>query len=174
MDRAGVDLRGTRGRSLTTTRAAPAARPPRARLLLLALIALLGGCVEGPDALAAPFLEEDFLAFAEHGQPVLAERCANPACHGRADRPLRVFARFQHRLDPAAVHLDEPLTEEELWQNYRRARALVRAEAPEASALLLKPLSEAQGGSHHRGGVQFEDPFEADYRALRLWVEQGR
>ena len=141
-------------------------------LLGVAPIALFG-CVVGPGT-GAPLPLGDPQVFAEEVQPVLAAGCANPSCHGSADRPLELYAPFMHRLDAERVHLDEPLTETELELNRRRSAALLQdCEDPDLSVLLTKPLAPDAGGCEHEGGVIFEDAWEQDYEALRGWASQA-
>lgn len=133
---------------------------------------LLAGCLL--EVGEAPLPQGDPAAFEAEVQPVLAARCANPACHGSADRPLRVFAPELHRLDPARTHLREPLTDEELLRNAEATAAmLVDFLDAEDSPLLTKPLAEEAGGSAHVGGAQFDDPYEADYQAIRRWSQHA-
>jgi hypothetical protein len=109
--------------------------------------------------------------FAELAQPVLAERCANPSCHGNPDRPLAVFAVHRYRLDPDATFLDAPLTAEELERNFVRAAAfLLEVDAAEDSALLAKALAREAGGSGHDHGAVFTDRAEHDYVQLLDWA----
>lgn len=125
-----------------------------------ALLAL-AGCAPAPGYESLP--PADFPRFVATVQPVLAARCANPTCHGRADRPLEVFAPQLHRLDERRLFLDEPLTAEETRRNFDRARAFA------ADGLLLsKPLA---GGAGHAGGAQFADEEEPEWQALRDWVD---
>lgn len=134
------------------------------------MIALwLLACVEGPGG-PVPLPDADYDGFVRDVQPVLVG-CANPSCHGSADRPLEIYAPRRHRLDPEQVHRDTPLTDEELERNFDRARALlVDIAAPEDSPLLHEPLAIEAGGSEHGGGVQFEDRDDPGYRVLEAWI----
>ncbi len=141
------------------------------RGLLPALLLLLAGCITGPGA-GAELPLGDAAAFASDVQPVLEASCANPSCHGTADRPLETFARFQHRLDPARVHLDEPITDAELDANrYAVAALLAGFDAAADSPLLTKPLAEAAGGSEHVGGACFGDAAEPGSAAIERWAD---
>ena len=132
--------------------------------------AFLGGCVEGPG-LDAPWPEGDTDRFQAEVQPVLADQCANPSCHGDVGRPLELFAVHQHRLDPTDVFLDTPLTWDELILNEERALTFIEAGAdPETSPLLRKPLAVGQGGAPHAGGDQFARTDDDGYLALRAWI----
>ncbi len=136
---------------------------------LVALFAL-GGCAE-LDA-ADTLTEPDFEYFVEHVQPVLSSRCANPSCHGDSTRPLEVFAVHAHRLNPADVFVDAPLTEEELQMNYLRACGFLAIDGPASdSMIMLKPLAQEAGGGRHFGGAQFMDADAAGYRALETWID---
>jgi len=126
---------------------------------------LLIGCVGGPG------LDGELDRFVAEVQPVLAERCASPSCHGRPSRPLGLFAVHQHRLDPADVHLDAPLTADELHANYDRALGFVLGASGAADApLLRKPLAQGAGGMRHAGGIQFEDTQGFRYRSVLQWA----
>lgn len=140
---------------------------------LMATSVLTAACVAGPgDPLALP--AADRMVFEATVQPALAERCANPGCHGRVDRPLEVYATYQHRLDPVDVHAGTPLTAEELDRNFERARAFLFGAATAEDALLLrKTIPRELGGVHHGGGVVFEDTWEPDYQALRDWARHA-
>ena len=129
-------------------------------------------CVSGPGEMAAP-PAPDWDMWVDEVQPVLAEHCANPSCHGNVDRPLEVFAVHRHRLDPADTYLDAPLTTEELTVGYEKARAMiVPGEYADDCLLLRKPEPTHLGGAPHQGGVQFEAPeYDPDYQALRVWIE---
>lgn len=134
----------------------------RALLLLVAVV----GCTEAPGEEALP--EGDYPAFAQHVQPVLSARCASPTCHGDPERPLSLYAPYQRRLDPARLHRDAVLEEEEVRRNY--ARVLGFLDTPYRCLLLLKPLAAAAGGAEHEGGVQFWETTDAEFRTLADWV----
>ncbi len=141
-----------------------------AALGLMLTFATAPGCIVGPgDAVPLPLGDPD--VFADDVQPVIEVGCANPSCHGSADRPLETFARFQHRLDPSRVHLDEPLSAGARTLNQVAAAAfLVGYDDPERSPLLTKPLAPTAGGADHAGGVIFGDPWEPGYTALHGWA----
>lgn len=106
-------------------------------------------------------------------QPILAESCANPSCHGRPERALSLYAPRRFREDSSRTHLDEPLTSEELAHNFRAASALVDPHALEQSPLLRKSLGE-RSGSYHGGGVVFDGENDDRYRTLLAWVGGAR
>ncbi len=131
------------------------------------------GCGSGPGPGTGPALPAgDFAAFTSDVQPLLAEECGNPSCHGSEARPLALFSLHQHRRDPADVFRDLPLTEEELWLNYVGVLAFLdQIDDASRSLLLTKPLSPSSGGGDHVGGVQFEDRRSYGYRLLLGWAE---
>ena len=127
-------------------------------------------CVNGPGT--EPFGSTGSPErFAAEIQPVLASRCANPACHGSADRPLEVFAVHLHRMDPEDTYIDDPLTKAELWQNqWQFATFLIDLDVADNAQVLSKPLAPEAGGLPHQGGVQFQTVENGDYGVLRAWI----
>lgn len=135
-------------------------------------LALLAGCVE-PDEGSVPVVWLDATVFAEEIQPILGERCGNPSCHGRSDRPLAIYSPGRWRADPTRTFLPEPLTEAELAHDYAAACAFAAHDgAVDIAPLLLKPLG-AGAGVYHGGGAVFAATTEPDYRALAAWIEAG-
>lgn len=136
-----------------------------ARATLLAA-ALAGACVDNAP-IAEPSL--DRALFVSVAQPVLAARCASPACHGSDRRRLRVYAPGYFRADPSRTHRDEALTDAELDANARSAAAFaLDVTDPEASLLVAKPL----GRVAHLGGSVFERSDD-DCAALLAWLRRG-
>ena len=131
---------------------------------LVVLVASLASCA--PSQGEVPIAMLDRNEFATRVQPILAERCANPSCHGRPDRPLSLYAPLRHREDPNRVFLDEPLTDAELRHNWA-------ASCAQGEALAQKPFGEP-GGSYHGGGVVFDGPTDEGYRTLRAWLDGAR
>lgn len=113
----------------------------------------------------------DLEIFTRLAQPVLEVRCANPACHGRPDRPLEIYAVQQHRLEESALFSSLPLSSEELWRNALRAAAFVGDLEDGGSSLLDKPLAESAGGLPHTGGDVLFDASERDYTDLLAWTQ---
>jgi len=135
---------------------------------LLALV--LAAACAGPSGDVEPLLVGDAARFAEEVQPVITERCATGGCHGRPDRPLCLYAPGQHRADPARLHLDEPLTSEEIGRNARRLASFAHGTGADGSLTLQKPLATGAGGCWHGGGDVFVDRSDPDYRAVRAWL----
>lgn len=135
------------------------------------LLVLLGACIDGPGRqnwdVDASF--RDFVAVAE---PVLAQGCGNPSCHGTAERPLEIYSVHQHRLDDRDVYLDAPLTQEEQWLNFVRSCGFAfDLDNPADCSLLRKPLDPEVGGSAHEGGIQYGDIENPAYQALLAWID---
>jgi hypothetical protein len=86
-------------------------------------------------------------------------RCV--ACHSAANNAFRL----------------QPLPEGATWtdeqsrMNYEFAKRLVNPANPQASKLLLHPLShEAGGDEFHSGGRQFLSKDDPDWKALASWA----
>lgn len=126
---------------------------------------LLLACVEGPGE--AALVPVDTGAFFAEVEPVLVERCANPSCHGTAERPLEVYAVHRNRMDPDDVWLDGGLTAEERAANLARARGFVGP----TLELARKSLDPDAGGMRHGGGAIYADATDAEYATLRDWAE---
>jgi hypothetical protein len=132
---------------------------------------LLSGCVGSEDLESLP-LGGGLESFGAQAQPALATRCANPSCHGSAERPLSLFATHRYRQIPEQVYVDAPLTEDELRHNFLQAAAFALDCAEASQCLLLtKPLDVAAGGSGHANIKVFMDTSDYDYQRLRSWIE---
>lgn len=132
------------------------------------MILLLLACLEPSEQALSV---HDMEAFEEQVQPVLAEGCANPSCHGDPERPLELYATHFHRMDPSMLHRDLPLDEQELRANALRVLSVGLGLEPAQSPALRKPLAVDAGGQEHVGGELFGDTGAVDYRALRGWLE---
>ncbi|MFZ5480936.1 MAG: hypothetical protein ACOZNI_29515 [Myxococcota bacterium] len=129
------------------------------------MIALLAACVAGPGE--GELVPVDTGAFFAEVEPVLGERCANPACHGSADRPLEVYAEHRHRLDTGDAWRDLPLTPDEHAANLLRARGF----AGPPYAIARKGLAPEAGGMGHGGGAIWLSADEPEYAAILAWAE---
>jgi len=133
---------------------------------------LVAGC-SGVDNGETQVRWLDSQTFVSEVQPVLAERCGNPSCHGRQDRPFAIYSQRNWRMDPARTFLAEPLSDEELAHNYNTSCVFVsEADMPAETLLLLKPLADWAGTSHG-GGVIFDGTTDPDYELLLRWIQQG-
>lgn len=139
--------------------------------LVLVLCAGLGGCA-GPEATLSVVELGSLERFETDVQPRLVERCAAGSCHGRAERPLALYAPGALRKDPARVFLDEPLDADEIDENALRVAAFAAGSAAEDSVLLCKPLAQRAGGCAHEGGAVFADKRDPDYRSLLAWLRE--
>lgn len=140
-----------------------------APVLGMATALVLSGCV-GPPLEGTPIEIGSLARFESDVEPHLEARCAPGGCHGRAERPLALYAPGQWRRDPARTHLDEPLDALELERNARALAALGVGCAPDDSPALTKPLAVAAGGVWHGGGDVLLDPTDRAYVAIRGWL----
>ncbi len=135
---------------------------------LAVLCLALSACVPPNDPSVLPRL--DHAMFAQHVEPVLELRCANPSCHGNDSRPLRVYAPDRFRMDPARLHLIEPLSPEEIARNEASAAAFA-VEITRADDSLL--LTKVVGLAPHLGGTLYVDTSDREYQAMRTWLQSG-
>jgi hypothetical protein len=144
-------------------------------MVKLALVLATGCTVSGLEAAALPpALDRD--DFRCNVQPVLAARCAFPACHGSARRPLSLFAVGRMRLGVGWEQPKAPLTADELDANFRVATGFTTTAATGEPWLLAKPLDTAAGGYFHRGkelygaGDVFASTADPGYQLLADWI----
>lgn len=144
----------------------------QARVAAFALMlgAPLASCL-GPSPGAEPMAIASLEAFAEDVEPHLEARCAMGGCHGRADRPLSLYAPGVHRADAARTWLDEPLDATELAANAARLCAFALEGPAEGSLLLCTPLAMREGGCGHGGGAVFSNRSDPAYRAIARWLD---
>lgn len=129
-------------------------------------------CAEPPAPTQFPAPE--YGCFVNAVEPELLASCAFAGCHGKAERPMRLYSPAANRIGPNVP--PDGLTEDEHRANYDRVRAYAARTSAELPDLLRKPLQlEAGGGGH--GGV---DPFgrnvyaskdDPRWQILRAWVE---
>ncbi len=121
------------------------------------------------DTIAPQTFDQD--AFVATIQPILAQRCANPSCHGRPERPLAIYAPMRFRRDPSRTHLDEPLTAREVEHNFWASVVLsTEAERPEDALFIAKPLAKIR---YHGGGAIFDSDDDLNYRHMLAWIADG-
>jgi hypothetical protein len=141
----------------------------------LAAIAIAGCAVDNPAAPAAS-LDRDY--FRCDVQPVLAARCAMPACHGTVRRPLSIYAPGRERYQVGWYQPTAPITPFELDANYGVASGFTTTTATGDAWLVMKPLATSAGGYYHRGSDLFgsdrENVFasksDAGYQILANWI----
>lgn len=138
------------------------------------LLLLVGGCaVDNPPTQVGALDREYFRC---NVQPVLAARCAFPACHGTRVRPFAIFAPGRERLRVTWDRPTEPVTQDELDANFRLVTGFTTLDATGEPWLLSKPLATAAGGYYHRGADLYgaEDVFmtkdDAGYQLLEKWI----
>lgn len=136
----------------------------------LVLIALGMHACAGPGVERETFRVGALAAFESEVEPHLEARCASAGCHGRDERPLRLYARGEHRIDPARRWLDEPLDATELEANALAVAGFAQGPTVEDALVLRKPLAQRAGGCWHGGGDVFADTSDVAYRALADWI----
>ena len=144
------------------------------KLALLVVFGALAGCaVENPPAPPAALDREYFRC---NVQPVLAARCAFPACHGTRKRPLAIYAPGRERYQVTWDRPTEPITADELDANFRLVSGFTSTDATGEPWLLAKPLATSAGGYYHRAADLFgaEDVFvttdDPGYQLLAAWL----
>ena len=141
----------------------------------LCALVVAAACAQGNPAVDAELLDEP--AFRCQVEPVLARRCAFPACHGDRQRPFRLYAPNRLRFGLPADALAAPLTAEEHAANYQVAAGFASPSAGYDEPLLVaKPLSERLGGATHGGAEMcgdadvFESASDPELALLRAWI----
>lgn len=101
----------------------------------------------------------DYDVFVDAVAPVLAAHGCNATgdCHGGGIR--------------GAFELS-PDSDKDLAFDFEQASEQINDLVPLESALLRKPLAEAQGGLPH-GITAFQDTSDAGYQAILAWIEAG-
>lgn len=88
-------------------------------------------------------------------------------CHaGPAATPMRLET-------PQEENGNLSWTEEQSRRNLQVVARLVNPAQPEASRLLLAPLSQLAGGSRHSGGNFWDGAENSEYRAIEAWIRTG-
>jgi len=136
----------------------------------LLVIVTLVAC-SGPEVAFEPITVASIDLFEAEVQPHIEERCGSGGCHGRAERPLSVFARGAYRRDATRTYLDEPLTRAELEENARRLSSFAFGTNAAGSLAIRKPLAVHAGGLWHGGGDTFYDPLDPACVAISEWLD---
>lgn len=137
------------------------------------LLALPIGCVQDGIDRQRELPSADEHYFRCEVQPVLAASCAFMDCHGRADRPLSIYAEQRFRLGISWDDYETPLTADELAANLHTVRGFIDQGDDQVVMLADKPLDTRAGGLFHRGRDLYgqDDVFlstdDPGYRALR-------
>lgn len=143
---------------------------------LSALVAFaLAACqpLNGPAPQPEAELDEAF--FRCRVQPILTKNCSNFACHGDGARPFVIFARNRLRLGGTEPDRNAFLGDDERTFNFHSAAAMVDAERPDESPLLMKPLATAAGGWFHgasrlENGYDVFDERDGEWMVLSDWA----
>ena len=140
------------------------------RILAVLMTMMLAGC-SAPESGEVAVALYDHEVFATTVQPIIADKCGNPSCHGRPERAFSIFSERNWRLDYDELYLPVPLSEEELEHNLISTCLQIDEDGSSQSFLLLKPLGDA-AGTYHGGGVIFSET-DRSYRAILSWIESG-
>jgi len=144
-------------------------------VIRMLLVVVVAGCVTNLDAPAPP-VALDRAYFRCDVQPVLAARCAFPACHGSARRPLAIYAPGRERYQVGWDRPTEGVTPYELDANFAIASGFATTTATGEPWLLAKPLATRAGGYYHRGADLYggDDVFltkdDPGYQLLAGWI----
>lgn len=137
---------------------------------VLGVCVVMGCSAPGPEE--EPIEGLDRRVFQESIEPVLQQRCANPSCHGRLERPWAIYAPGRFRLDPTRVFIDEELSAREEEHNFWVSSVFAGLGGMQAKERLLiqKPLAQVV---YHGGGVVFMGERDEAARRLLAWIEAG-
>lgn len=130
------------------------------------VVAAILGCEsqQAPPAAAVPAL--DRAAFEAEAGVLLSKGCGDSACHGRADRPLRLFAVGRYRMITSERFSPKPLSKAEWDANYNAVLGFVDHPQPRQSTLMRKALGQLA----HGGGVVMQAPSDPQFRAVEAWL----
>jgi hypothetical protein len=106
----------------------------------------------------------DRAAYVRDVHPIVEARCATLDCHGRFERPLRLYAETGLRRSDELREL--PITDVELDDNVAAATAVDAAATPDDSLILMKPL----GRMKHTGGTLWPTATNPQYLCVRGWL----
>lgn len=124
------------------------------------------GCESQQPPPPQPLLAADRALFVAEAGPLLSKGCGDPACHGRGDRPLRLFAVGRYRMITSQQFSPKPLSEAEWDANFNAVLGFVDHPTPRHSTLLRKAL----GQMAHGGGVVMQAPSDPQFRAVEAWL----
>jgi hypothetical protein len=130
--------------------------------LKLALIVAVAGVAQAQSL--------DFETYRTRVEPVFLKKRAGHArcvvCHEASNSAFR--------LQPLSTGSTK-WTEEQSRLNYENVTHLVKPGNPDASRLLIHPLSPDAGGDiFHGGGRQFQSKNDAEWKILADWVGQAK
>ncbi len=140
--------------------------------MIMGVCILLGCSAPAPEPEEEAVLALDWGVFQQSIEPMLQQRCANPSCHGRPERPWSIYAPGRFRLDSTRLFIDEDLNAQEKEHNFwvSSVFANIGGIASNERLLLQKPLAQ---GVYHGGGAIFLGERDEAARTLRAWIEAG-
>jgi hypothetical protein len=147
---------------------------------MLLACALATGCTQSGLDHERPLRELDLSYFRCQVQPVLTASCAFLACHGNGERPLRIYAEQRFRKNVDWLDFEEPLSAEELDDNFRTVLGFIGVSGDrrdQGDLLSEKPLDVEAGGMYHGGrelyghGDVFTSRDDSGYLSLRAFIE---
>ena len=110
----------------------------------------------------------DVDSFVAYVQPVIRDTCTSLDCHGRVERPLRLYARWGLRLDVSLR--DQPESIEEMTANAEAMFTMDPDLVAGENLVLLKPLAVDDGGMKHEGDDVFESRSAPGFVCLEAWL----
>jgi hypothetical protein len=129
-----------------------------------ALLVVLAACSGPAPGSATVPRALDPAAYARDVHPIFEARCGTLDCHGRFDRPLRIYAETGLRRSDELR--DRPITPEELADNVAAAVGVDPTADVDQSLILEKPL----GRMKHTGGTVWKDTSDPQYLCVRGWL----
>jgi hypothetical protein len=124
------------------------------------------GCQSQEPPLSQAVPAADRALFEAEAGPLLSKGCGDSACHGRADRPLRLFAVGRYRMITSEQFSPKPLSKAEWDANFNAVLGFVDHPAPRHSTLMRKAL----GQMAHGGGAVMQAPSDPQFRAIEAWL----
>lgn len=135
-------------------------------LALALTLALNLGCESQQAPRSQLVAAADREQFEVEAGPLLSKGCGDPACHGRGDRPLRLFAVGRYRMITSEQFSPKPLSEAEWDANFNAVLGFIDHPAPRQSTLLCKALGQLA----HGGGAVWQAPSDPQVRAVEAWL----
>jgi hypothetical protein len=132
-------------------------------------VLLLLGCPAIPEQEEIAIELGDVDSFSTYVQPVIRDTCTSLDCHGKIERPLRLYAIWGLRIDSS--QRDMPETSEEMAANADAMFTMDPDLLAGESLVLLKPLAVDAGGMKHEGDDIFETRDAPGFVCLQAWLD---